>query len=235
MKTADISVECIDHMGSDLSVVNAARVSFDKKSDWDYGEVEIRPDPCDPEARVWVAPKTLKATDARLISYLAKHNHWSPFAHTSVQFRVKAPIFVARQLVKHQVGGVWNEVSRRYVSSEPEFYFPATWRGRPVNAKQGSDGIADVPEGRVEHVVAQCLALYEHLISHDEVAPEQARMVLPQNTMTEWIWTGSLVFWARVCKLRLDAHAQQETSVVARQINELVQPLFPMSWAALME
>lgn len=250
MKTADISVECIDHMGSDLSVVNAARVSFDKKSDWDYGEVEIRPDPCDPEARVWVAPKTLKATDARLISYLAKHNHWSPFAHTSVQFRVKAPIFVARQLVKHQVGGVWNEVSRRYVDSEPEFYFPATWRGRPVNAKQGSDGVVDrqthhqvrlpcASEGEplwftTSDLVHQCLLHYQQMLK-DGIAPEQARMVLPQNTMTEWIWTGSLVFWARVCKLRLDAHAQQETSVVARQINELVQPLFPMSWAALME
>lgn len=236
MKIADISVEYIDHMGSDLSVVNAARVSFDKKSDWDYGEVEIRPDPCDPEARVWVAPKTLKATDARLISYLAKHNHWSPFAHTSVQFRVKAPIFVARQLVKHQVGGVWNEVSRRYVDSEPEFYFPATWRGRPVNAKQGSSGV--MPEsamwdGAAKEHVKNCLAWYEGAIASG-MAPEQARMVLPQNTMTEWIWTGSLVFWARVCTLRLDSHAQDETSEVARQINELVQPLFPMSWGALM-
>lgn len=129
MKISEQRVEYLDHMGSDLSVVNAARVSFAKESDW----VDEQPGEC---------PSVLKLPeqDKKLINYLAKHNHWSPFAHTSISFRVKAPIFVARQLVKHQVGLVWNEVSRRYVDDEPEFYFPEVWRGRPVNAKQGSSG-----------------------------------------------------------------------------------------------
>ncbi len=213
MKTADISVSLLDSMGTDVSIVNAARVSFAKEQSGVY------PD----------------EADKKLIKYLAKHDHWSPFAHTSVQFRIKAPIFVARQLAKHQVGGVWNEVSRRYVDDEPEFYFPETWRVKPVNAKQGSGG---------EHAasgawtlaaginVGQLLNLYSEMIK-DGVAPEQARMVLPQNTMTEWIWTGSLVFFARVCDLRLDPHAQSETAEVARQIDTHIRPIFPHAWAAL--
>lgn len=222
MKTAQIAVSYIDHMGTDLSVVNAARVSFDKESEW------VPPNTS--------SGYTLSHADAKLISYLAKHNHWSPFAHTSIQLRVKAPIFVARQLVKHQVGGVWNEVSRRYVSDAPEFYFPEVWRGKPVNAKQGSDGEIkgqSLCHSEVAYTTESALEAYAALLDSG-VAPEQARMVLPQNTMTEWIWTGSLVFWARVCKLRLDAHAQAETAVVAQQINALVGPQFPVSWKALM-
>lgn len=215
MKTSDIEVSLIDKMGSDLSVVNAARVSFDKESALEDG--------------------FLSEKDIKLISYLAKHDHWSPFAHTSLQFRVKAPIFVARQLVKHQVGGVWNEVSRRYVDSEPEFYFPKSWRVRPVNMKQGSGG--DHPASGAWSVAAginlrQILQLYEGMLK-DGVAPEQARMVLPQNMMTEWIWTGSLVFWARVCKLRL--YAQAETSDVAKLIDAAIRQSedFEHSWAAV--
>ena len=215
MKTSDIQVTLIDKMGSDLSVVNAARVSFDKESSFEDG--------------------ILSEKDAKLIAYLAKHDHWSPFAHTSLQFRVKAPIFVARQLVKHQVGGVWNEVSRRYVDSEPEFYFPKSWRVRPVNMKQGSGG--DHPASGAWSVAAginlrQILQLYEGMLK-DGVAPEQARMVLPQNTRTEWIWTGSLVFWARVCKLRL--YAQAETSDVAKLIDAAIRQSeeFKHSWAAV--
>ena len=227
MKTAQIKVELIDHMGTDLTVVNAARVSFDKESEWlvhfDYG-----------------ADKglILSEADTKLIAYLAKHNHWSPFAHTSIQLRVKAPIFVARQLVKHQVGGVWNEVSRRYVDSEPEFYFPEVWRGRPTNgAKQGSSGVVTHVNGvYVSHgalyAANTALNTYNHLIDGG-VAPEQARMILPQNMMTEWYWTGSLMFFARVCAQRLDPHAQAETSEVARQIADIVRPLFPVSWQAL--
>lgn len=236
MKIAQMQVDYVDHMGTDLTVVNAARVSFDKESEWDVGPVEIRPDPGDPEASVWAMPKTLKEADAKLISYLAKHNHWSPFAHTSVQLRVKAPIFVARQLVKHQVGGVWNEVSRRYVDSEPEFFFPETWRGKPINAKQGSDGVithGDEAQGYAEDVVALALEKYRLMLDLG-VAPEQARMALPQNMMTEWYWTGSLVFWARVCKLRLDPHAQAETSEIAHGINRVVEGLFPVAWKELM-
>ena len=183
--------------------------------------------------------------DQKLISYLAKHNHWSPFAHTALQFRIKAPIFVARQMVKHQVGGVWNEVSRRYVDDEPEFYFPDVWRGKPVNAKQGSSEVVvkaqlgvDGHDGEVFYDPQQAcqlmLELYQNML-YDGVAPEQARMMLPQNMMTEWWWTGSLYFFTRVCNLRLDPHAQQETREVAEQIRDILQEHFPVSFNALME
>lgn len=234
MKTAAIKVDYVDHMGTDLTVVNAARVSFDKESAWVFGEEE---DPTFGPVRT----QSLSEADTKLIAYLAKHNHWSPFAHTSIQLRVKAPIFVARQLVKHQVGGVWNEVSRRYVDSEPEFYSPEVWRGRPTDgAKQGSSGVITVlPGGATPEAVAidsachVALNCYNQLIDGG-VAPEQARMILPQNMMTEWYWTGSLMFFARVCAQRLDPHAQAETSEVAQQIADNVRPLFPVSWMALM-
>lgn len=227
MKVSKMSVEYLDHMGSDLSVVNAARVSFDKQSAWetlfDYGgEREL----------------ILGEKDRKLIAYLAKYNHWSPFAHTSVQLRIKAPIFVARQLVKHQVGGVWNEVSRRYVDSEPEFYFPEVWRGRPTDgAKQGSSGEFHsqyAPGDYLQDVTRDAVLAYNAMIEGG-VAPEQARMVLPQNMQTEWIWTGSVMFFARVCKQRLDPHAQQESQEIAKLISDCVLPLFPISWAALTE
>jgi thymidylate synthase (FAD) len=229
MKTAPMLVTLVDHMGSDLSVVNAARVSFDKESEW---ELDFTP----PDHKF--GTNVLKDSDAKLISYLAKHNHWSPFAHTSIQLRVKAPIFVTRQLVKHQVGGVWNEVSRRYVDSEPEFYFPEVWRGRPVNAKQGSSGVVTSElfiddELAPADVVAMTLRMYNHML-HQGVAPEQARMILPQNMHTEWYWTGSLMFFCRVCRERLAPGAQQETREVAEQIAEIVAPLYPVAWSALM-
>lgn len=234
MRTAAMNVDYVDHMGTDLSVVNAARVSFDKESELDFEEVGH------PASLRYF----LKDSDAKLINYLAKHNHWSPFAHTSIQLRVKAPIFVARQLVKHQVGGVWNEVSRRYVDSEPEFWFPEQWRGRPAGSmKQGSDGVVDLCSWYHEQVGLNvspndtaeiCLSMYNHMLECG-VAPEQARMILPQNMMTEWYWTGSLMFFTRVCKQRLDPHAQQETREIAERIAEIVAPLFPVSWSALME
>ncbi len=476
MKIAQIKVEHVDHMGSDLSVVNAARVSFDKQSEWtlqDYYPTGFESEPA--------TRKVLSDADVKLIAYLAKHNHWSPFAHTSAQLRIKAPIFVARQLVKHCVtgdtevtfckpvggksngkskrtiadlhrmwtgkikyqggnkgrrsvsgghvkvfnednqefesshivdviyqgvkpvflvttesgrsvritgnhkvmtqrgwvevdelvaghdymvteelngtlinpgnkkrdydvadvlarrhhkkdkcvrcgatedlecdhiipvnaggahssenlqtlcstchaekttkekspcrpnaykprwtqvtsiepagvedvyditvdgwhnflanglvvhncvGGVWNEVSRRYVDSKPEFYFPEVWRGRPTgSAKQGSSGVVTHIHGvHVDHgaqyAANTALNTYNQLIEGG-VAPEQARMILPQNMMTEWYWTGSLMFFARVCAQRLDPHAQAETSEVARQIADIVRPLFPVSWLAL--
>lgn len=226
MKTAPMLVTYRCHMGDDLTVVDAARVSFDKESDWLQVIEEIGYDPIN----------VLPEQDAKLVAYLAKHNHWSPFAHTSVQLRIKAPIFVARQLVKHQVGGVWNEVSRRYVDSDPEFFFPETWRGRPVNAKQGSSGVIDDPDIQLcaENVVNNAFDIYDYMLGQS-VAPEQARMILPQNMMTEWIWTGSLMFFTRVCRERLAPGAQQETREVAEQIAEIVAPLFPVSWAALMD
>ncbi len=210
-----MSVELVDSMGSDLSIVNAARVSFHKFHE------------------------KFQDGDEKLINYLAKHGHWTPFAHAFLSFRIKAPIFVARQLVKHQVGLAWNEVSRRYVDDEPEFWFPEVWRGKPVNAKQGSSGIipSEQPDMDIDMYVRmaqdRALGCYIELLQHG-VAPEQARMVLPQNTMTEWIWSGSLAAFARVCKLRLDPHAQLETQEVAHKIEGLVPEHFKYSWKALM-
>lgn len=243
-----MSVELIDCMGTDLSIVNAARVSFDKESDWEY----LREIDADGEQ-----VKCLSEKDTKLINYLAKHNHWSPFAHTCLSFRIKAPIFVARQLGKHQVGGAWNEVSRRYVDSEPEFYFPEYWRKRADNVKQGSsdeavdvevhgnDGCDDTSYlKKTLHVsylhvmqkdtVWAALQAYQRMLEAG-VCPEQARMVLPQNTMTTWIWTGSLAFFSRVCKLRLDSHTQRETQEVAKAIERLTREKFPVSFNAFME
>lgn len=222
MKTTNKSVvELIDSMGTDLTVVNAARVSFDKESSWgEHGEIK------------WLVEK-----DIKLIKYLAKHNHWSPFAHTSIQLRVTAPIFVARQLVKHQVGGVWNEVSRRYVDDEPTFYFPDVWRKRADNVKQGSS--AEVLTTAHNYIDSEMLAVCRQALESynkaliNNVAPEQARMILPQNTMTSWYWTGSLMFFHRVYKQRIDEHAQKETQEVAQQIGDICKQLFPVSWGAL--
>lgn len=213
MKIEPIKVEFCDKMGSDLSVVNAARVSFAKVSS-EFSE-----------------------KDGKLISYLARHGHWTPFAHTAISVRITAPIFVARQLVKHQVGLTWNEVSRRYVEDEPSFYFPETWRGRPEGSvKQGSGEYAvEVnPEFQTKLSVNMCLQEYNRLLGLG-VAPEQARMVLPQNTMTEWIWTGNVMSFARVCKQRLDPHAQKETRDVAVQLQDILLEHFPVSFKALME
>lgn len=213
-------------MGSDLTVVNAARVSFDKES-----ETEKYTDEFD------ILRERLSDKDAKLIGYLARHGHWTPFAHAQLQFRVSAPIFVARQLVKHQVGLVWNEVSRRYVDDEPVFYFPE-WRNRPdASIKQGSAGPVDklVERETTAGLRFVCkTALDEYVLALEAgIAPEQARIMLPQNTMTSWYWTGSLMAFARVCKQRLDPHAQQETREVAQGIHELTTDRFPVAWAAL--
>jgi thymidylate synthase (FAD) len=226
-----IKVDLIDHMGSDLSVVNAARVSFDKASEWET--VPYRHGMCQSDIG-W--EDVLSDKDTKLIHYLAKHNHWSPFAHCFLSFRIKAPIFVARQLQKHQVGLAWNEVSRRYVDTEPEFYVPDGWRKRAENVKQGSS------DETVNHVILdaayrtrmeECLVTYQTMIERG-VCPEQARMVLPQSMMTEWIWSGSLYAFARVCKLRLDPHTQKETQGVAEEIARLAREKFPVSWHSLM-
>lgn len=214
IKIADMQVDYVDHLGGDVNVVNAARCSFAKEvKDFDLEK------------------------DTRLINYLAKHNHFTPLCHTSVTIRVKAPIFMARQFVKHQIGMTWNEESRRYIDDEPEFYIPNELRGRPVNAKQGSNGVLESSDLFTDMIVAEssrCLDLYKRLLEGN-VAPEQCRMVLPQNTMTNWMWTGSLVAFARVVKLRTDSHAQQEAQELAKLINDVVAPLYPVSWKALME
>ena len=216
-----MEVNLIDKMGSDLSVVNAARVSFSKISEWD-----IIPHAGPTEG-------ALKYEDERLIKYLAKHGHWTPFGHGSLQFHIKAPVFVARQLVKHQVGLVWNEVSRRYVNSEPEFYTPEVWRGAPENKKQGSSDInIDVDPDDFVRMYDSAKWMYEHLLEIG-VCPEQARMVLPQSMMTEWYWSGTLYAFARVCNLRCKDDAQLETQMVAKQIDVLAEEIFPYSWEAL--
>ena len=212
MKISSIKVDLIDCMGSDDTVANAARVSFDK-----------------------LAENYTKEENSKLIRYLAKHDHWSPFSHAFVSFRIKAPIFVARQLGKSVVGLAWNEVSRRYVSTEPEFYLPKTWRKASDNVKQGS---SDTPAGYFDPVAEKatelCLSAYILMLS-EGVCAEQARMILPQNTMTEWIWSGSLYAFARVCNLRLDSHTQKETQEVAQQISDYMKELFPVSWEVLVE
>lgn len=230
MKIAKQSVEYVDHSGSDLSVVNAARVSFAKESAFEYDEVrgvDMHGDYIEQRQR-------LSDKDAKLIHYLAKHKHKSPFNHAFMSFRVKAPIFVARQLVKHEYLP-WNEVSRRYVSDEPEFYIPNSYRAKADNVKQGS-GDTNIPflTDPVQRASSTSLMVYNMLLEQG-VCPEQARMVLPQNTMTEWIWSGTLYAFAKMCKLRLDPHTQQETQEVARIIDMTAYKLFPISWTALME
>jgi len=210
-----IKVTLIDHMGTDLSVVNAARVSFGKSSTFD-GRVG--------------GPNVLKVADVKLVKYLAEHEHFSPFGHCFASFHVKAPIFVARQLVKHKFLR-WNEISRRYVSDNPEFYRPDEWRGKSDDKKQGSAGVVEV-EDVLEETHGQALVTYQELLDKG-VCPEQARMVLPQSTMTEWYWSGSLDAFADMVKLRVSGDTQKETRDLAWQIDEAMLKLFPVSWDAL--
>lgn len=211
-----MSVDLVGHMGDDLSVVNAARVSFARESDWDDAG-------------------GLKLPDERLVQYLATHGHWSPFSHAFASFRIKAPIFVARQLAKHQVGLAWNEVSRRYVRTDPTFYVPQM-RAAADNVKQGSLETEVDTALKFKDLWEVCaltsLAGYREALAAG-VAPEVARSILPQFTHTEWIWSGSLYAWARVCNLRLDSHAQAETREVAKAISDHMAPLFPGAWKAL--
>lgn len=226
-----MEAQLLNVMGDDLTVVNAARVSFHKTSSWE----PLVPG-CEP------VPGNLSEKDKKLINYLAKHGHWTPFGHCSASFRLKAPLFVARQLGKSTVGFVWNEVSRRYVDEEPECYFPSALRLRPSSSiKQGSSSevwkqTENTPD-LMEWMYSQCqeqFNLYNELIKQD-IAPEQARMVLPQNTMTEWWWTGSLAAWSRVFKLRLDPHTQQETRELVQIMHDQLVPAFPNALKALME
>ena len=230
-----IEVTYIDHMGSDLSVVNAARVSFGKKST-ELGWSGVEEDRMTP---------ILHDTDKRLIKYLAKHKHMSPFGHAFASFHIKAPIFVARQLVKHKFLR-WNEISRRYVDDDPEFFIPDEWRGRASDKKQGSAGIVDIDKYWVENfdddgwtpmpslAYEDALYCYRGLIDAG-VCPEQARMVLPQSTMTEWYWSGSLDAFADMCNLRCKEDTQFETSQAARCVSQGMRDLFPISWGALVD
>lgn len=207
-----IKVELINHMGSDLDVVNAARVSF--------------------------AKTTLEFTeqDARLIKYLAVNDHWTPFAHTAIQLRVAAPIPIRTQCFKHKIGLVENEESRRYISTRPEIYIPDQFRAKPVGSiKQGSADRHQNSEGwRQEYIrlTDSCVELYMEMIE-DGVCPEQARFILPQGAIVNWIWTGNLVAFANFYNKRTDTHAQEEVRDVAIIVDTLIRPLFPVSWDAL--
>lgn len=208
--------EYIEHMGSDLSVVNSARVSFDKESSYNSeGE--------------------LSGKDVKLINYLASHNHWTPFSHPQITIREKVPIFVARQRFKHMIGFTYNEVSRRYVNDEPSFYKPV-WRNKPEHSiKQGSSGPhSDQIDFNREYsyVLDDCLGLYKSLLKRG-VAPEQARMVLPQSMMTSYYVTGSLAAWARMYKQRIHETSQVEIQMLANLVGNIIQPLYPISWNAL--
>jgi thymidylate synthase (FAD) len=211
-----IKVELIDYMGSDLSTVNSARVSFDKEVD------------------------CVEAKDEKLIKYLADHKHMTPFRHNQVQVRCHAPIFLARQLGKHQAGLSWNEVSRRYVDSEPEFYIPDEWRGRPDGSiKQGSGG--SVRETPIQPQGYDNIVLYSDLVDYcltwykvnKNIAPEMARMILPQSMMTSWYWTGNLLAFSHVYKERIAEGAQLEAQYFAKELDKIIRPLFPVSWDAL--
>lgn len=224
-----MKVEYIDHMGSDLSVVNAARVSFDKES---YSSASYF---------VTLSNRSITVpligdADSKLVNYLATHGHWSPFAHVTVSMRWKAPIFVARQLVKHQVGLSWNEVSRRYVKTEPELWWPEKWRKAAENVKQGSSEEEYQPRsewlGQTREAADNMVRRYVMGI-RDGLCPEQARMFLPLNTYTEWVWTGSLYAWARVYNQRTDPTAQQETRQLVLTLDDICGQLYPVSWKAL--
>ena len=208
-------VEYVDHMGDDDSVCDAARVSMDKA------------------AELFTVQQ-----NERLLRYLAKHNHWSPFSHATIKMRFKAPIFLARQFAKHQIGFSWNEVSRRYVNSDPSYWFPKGLRMKAENVKQGSLDQTHKHSTSfrldMDQQIWKSHRLYNDMIEQG-VCPEQARMILPQNMMTEWIWTGSLYAWHRMYTLRSDSHAQMEARMYAELVNQVCSKHFPLSWNALNE
>lgn len=235
-----MQVELVDHHGSDLLVCNAARVSFAKNTDWEYvPHYEI--------AGCEVA--VLSERDTKLINFLAREKHVLPFRHPQITLRCKAPIFLARQLGKHQVGLSWSEESRRYIDSSPEFFWPDKWRKRAENVKQGSSdevvetmrGLEVYPSGHrdllpVQEVMEEALEValdaYENALDAG-VAPELARMILPQNMYVNWVWTGSLLSFFEMYKLRSEGHAQREAQDFAAHIKRVIHPLYPVSWEAL--
>jgi thymidylate synthase (FAD) len=221
MGLEQIKVELIDCMGNDLSTVNSARVSFDKES---YFEI------CDEDGCY------LEDKDIKLIKYLAGHKHLTPFRHNQIQLRCHAPIFLVRQLGKHQAGLSWNEVSRRYVDTPPEFYTPDEWRGRPAGSiKQGSSGVSPFngqAQFAYDRFIKESLSLYDSMLK-DGISPEMARMVLPQSMITTWYWTGNLLAFAHVYKERISEGAQLEARHFAKELDKVIATLFPVSWKSL--
>lgn len=249
MKIEPIKVEYIDHMGSDLKVVNCARASFDKTSSLgedgklkqaDVNLINFLARGCTTQEWDDLINEVMEAGHCdevadMLRQYKASAVHFAPFCHCSVTLRLTIPVFVARQLVKHQIGMTWSEVSRRYVSDEPSFWFPEVWHTRPENVKQGSGAEFKNQGGATayaKNATEVALDTYKTLVTSG-VAPEEARIVLPLNHMTTVVWTGTLLAWTRVCNQRLDPHAQGATQEAAKSIQDIVKPLFPVSWDAL--
>ena len=217
-----ISVKLLSSDASDEAVVNAARVSFDGQGD-DWHSI----------------PEDYKNDPVKLINYLARHEHTSPFRHNSFTLRCKAPVFIARQLGKHQTGLSWNEVSRRYVDKDFEFHVPDEWRSRPEGSlKQGSgaNSITNIDHGDIEisydKFVDSAVVLYEDMIKNN-VAPEQARMILPQSMVVEWVWTGNLMSFAHLYNLRIKSNAQVECQEFAKELHKAIAHVMPISWTAL--
>ena len=207
--------EYIDHMGSDASVVKAARVSFAADGlEFDGGR------------------------DSGLINYLAKHHHWTPFAHTSITVRMTAPVPIRTQCFKHKVGFSENEESRRYISSSPKFFIPQQFRKHPEGSVKQGSGEDMHPTGNkywrrhFQSNNSMCLDSYEMAIAGG-MCPEQARFLLPQGMEVSWYWTGSLSAYARFFTQRTDPHAQQEIKILALEVGEILKPLYPVSWGAL--
>lgn len=278
MKQQKIFAEYLDHLGTDLTVVNAARSSFGKESQmedvsehWERKGTRMRLKPADADLIRFLATGFRKAEWAEFLDkiigcvenddrsrpevhaelttllhgYKRKAQHWAPFAHPHVTIRVHMPIFLARQFVKHQVGGTWSEESRRYISDEPGVWFPAEWHTRPADIKQGSGDVithmmwndgGDVEREEIDPIVreltGQQVYAYDQMVKGG-VAPEEARIILPLNMMTTVVWTGSLLFWSRVCNQRIDSHAQLAAQELGKLISDIVGPLYPVSWKAL--
>lgn len=216
-----MTVQYMTHMGDDLLIANIARVSFAKESK-EFTYISEMP----------------KGSDEGIIKFLAKHNHWTPFGHPQITLRMKAPVPIRTQCFKHKVGFVENEESRRYISSTPELFIPEYFRMKPEGSvKQGSVGVHPDSDYWKYEYTKSCtdqITTYE-LMVRDGVAPEQARLILPQGCMVNWIWTGSLAAYARVYKLRIDPHAQKEVQDIAVRLDEIIRPLFPVAWAALVD
>lgn len=229
---SQIKVELLDFMGNDLDVVNAARVSFSKTSEFVDEEGFLGLIPADYVAH----RKVLSKDDTKLINYLAKHDHWTPFAHTALKFRIAAPVPIRTQCFKHKIGMVENEESRRYISTTPEIFIPEFFRAKPEGSiKQGSadkHSSSDFWINEYQEVTAKAVDLYLDMLA-DGVCPEQARFILPQGAIVNWIWTGNLVSFANFYNKRTDPNAQKEVQVVAELVGKEVERIFPVSWIAL--
>lgn len=221
-----IKAELLDYMGDDLAVVNAARVSFNKESEWIPQNQGLG----------YCRPRELYEKDEKLINYLAKHDHWTPFAHTALKFRVAAPVPIRTQCFKHKIGMVENEESRRYISTTPEIFVPDFFRSKPEGSiKQGSGCAHEYSDAWIDEyrgVTALAVKTYKSMLE-DGVCPEQARFILPQGAIVNWIWTGNLVSFANFYNKRTDSNAQKEVQYLAEEIGKQIEDIFPVSWKAL--